>query len=207
MDEPAWQKADKIEFYHLNKEHAKQTYEKPFYPTTGRILWDKNNIYIGMEAEDADIWSTIEKHGGALWTEDVLEIFFKPRKDRHHLYEFEISPKNFILEIFYPSRGLESLWKSLPPYKSGLTSATKIYGTLNNWKDKDHKWTAEVAIPFSAFNETLKTIPDANDEWHFTLCRYDYSAYLEDVELSSSAMLSTDAFSHYEDYDVLHFQK
>ncbi|MBU0477430.1 carbohydrate-binding family 9-like protein [bacterium] len=206
FNELCWEKAKKIRFYHLNKGDEKQTYNKPFFPTSGMLLWDKNNLYVALEAKDKDIWATIEEHDGNLWSEDVLEIFLKPSKDKRHLYEFELSPKNILLDIFYPSRG-RPFCDGTKSYESGLKSAVRVYGTLNTWKDKDAGWTAEVAIPFDAFRETIDKNPKAGDKWLFALCRYDYSVYLEDKELSSSAKLSRQAFNLYEDYNILEFEE
>ena len=114
------------------------------------------------------------------------------------------------LDIFYPSRGVSvsDRDKHGTAYESNLKSATKVYGTMNNWKDEDEKWTLEVAIPFSSLNDVIDGIPQDGEEWRFALCRYDFSCYLEDKELSSSAHLGGQrGFHSYEDYDILEFQR
>lgn len=207
INEPAWEKADKIEFYLLPPKEGK--FKRPTSPTIARLLWDNNYLYIAMEAKDADIWGTIEGRDGPLWSEDVLEIFVKPRQDSFQYYEFEFGPKGALLDIFFPSRGLKSfaMKRWAPLFNPPIKHAVKINGTLNNWRDRDEGWTLEVAIPFDAFSETTKTPPRVGDKWRFGLCRYDYSVYLEAIEYSSSAQLSRVDFHLYEDYDILSFQK
>ncbi|MBU0478093.1 carbohydrate-binding family 9-like protein [bacterium] len=207
FDEPCWQKAKKITFYRLERWVTKQPHRKAISKTTARLLWDKDYLYIAMEAEDKDIWATIEEHDAVLCREDVLEIFLKPRKSKCSYYEFEISPKNVTWDIFYSSRGVSDNDKHCTAYESNLKSATKVYGTLNNWKDEDGKWTLEVAIPFSSLKDTIDRTPQNGEQWRFALCRYDFSSYLEDVELSSSACLGQRWFHLYEDYDILKFQR
>lgn len=208
FNELSWQKAEKINFYHIERGlHKTQTHPPAYSQTTARLLWDNNYLYIAMEAEDKDIWATLTEHDAVLCREDVLEIFLKPKRDKYSYYEFEISPKNITWDIFYPSRGVASWDRKWSSYESNLKSATKVYGTLNNWQDMDERWTLEVAIPFSALSEVIESPPRNGDEWYFALCRYDYSVYLEDFELSSSARLKEAWFHRYEDYDILVFKK
>ncbi|MFH1905047.1 MAG: carbohydrate-binding family 9-like protein [bacterium] len=211
FDESCWRKANKIKFYHLEKTHTEpQRHPAPFSPTTARLLWDKEYLYFAMEAEDKDIWGTITEHDSVLCNEDVLEIFLKPRENKYSYYEFEISPKNVTWDLFYPSRGVSAggpFQKRWSKYESNLKSATKVYGTLNKWKDKDEKWTLEVAIPFSSLKEVIAGTPRNGEQWRFALCRYDYSVYLENYEYSSSARLSLVWFHKYEDYNILEFRK
>ncbi len=205
LDEPDWQKARAINFYHL-KGKDPQDYKEAESPASGKLLWDDNNLYIGIEAKDRDIWATIREHDGKLWQEDVLEAFFKPDKNKPTYFEFEFSPKNTSLDLMIPRRSARS-FEYMKSYESHLKSAVKVYGTLDDWKDIDEKWVLEVAIPFSAFKD-ITSPPKIGDEWSFALCRYDYSVYLEKgVELSSSAKLSKLSFHLWEDYDILLFHK
>ena len=205
LDEPDWQKAESIKFLHLplTKDTQTQEYQEAISPAFGKILYDKNYLYIGLEAKDKDIWATM-KDGEILCREDVLEIFIKPKKDSFVYYEFEISPKNKEWTLMWPRRGARSD-KAAALYNPPLKKAVKIYGTLNDWRDVDDKWVLEVAIPFSAFKEVTSP-PQAGDEWSFSFCRYDYSVYLEGgLEYSATAKLSKIWFHLYEDYDILKF--
>lgn len=208
LDEPDWQKADSLSFFSLTRTKL-QNHFPAESPTIGKLLWDKDYLYIGIEARDKDIWSTIKKHDGNLWEEDVLEAFFKPDKNEPSYYEFEFSPKNVTLDLFWLHKGVSigaaRSYKHALLFESNLKSAVKIYGSLDSWKDKDDKWVLEVAIPFSAFKE-VTFVPKSGDEWSFALCRYDYSVYLKQgVELSSTAKLSKLNFHLWEDYDRLLF--
>ena len=83
-----------------------------------------------------------------------------------------------------------------------------MQGTLNNWRDRDECWTLEIAIPFSSFEQLQGKPPCANERWCFTLCRYDYSYYLEVTEQSATARLTGErGFHEYENYDILQFRK
>lgn len=209
LDEPCWADAETLDFLGWKKEGGKATLPEPTFPAIGRLAWDRQNLYVGIEADDADIWGMIEERDGKLWTEDVLEVFLKLREDAHLYYEFEFSPRNSVLDIFYPSRGLarwDLFWAGR--FNPPLKTAVKVRGTLNNWRDRDEGWTLEIAIPFSAFEQLAGKPPQEYERWRFTLCRYDYSYYLEKQELSTSAELPGErGFHEYESYDVLEFQK
>ncbi len=203
LDEQDWQKAKAIRFYHL-KRKGLQDYQEAESSAIGKLLWDKDNLYIGIEAKDKDIWATMGDEE-ILCSEDVLEVFLKPDRNKPTYYEFELSPKNALWDLMWPRRGARSS-KAASLFESHLNSAVKVYGTLNNWHDIDNKWVLEVAIPFSAFKEATSS-PKIGDEWSFALCRYDYSVYLEEGrELSSTAKLSKLNFHLWEDYDQLLFQ-
>ena len=49
--------------------------------------------------------------------------------------------------------------------------------------------------------------PKPGAKWKFALCRYDYSVYLENTELTSTAPLTRPDFHRYEDYGELTFVK
>ena len=204
LDEEGWKKADVIDTFYILRKSPKAKIREALSKTSARLLWDNEFLYIGIEAQDKDIWSTIKEHDGNLWTEDVLETFFKPDKNKYIYYEFEFSPRNVVLDLLWPRRRARSL-QFAKGFESNLKSAVKVYGTLKNWKDKDKKWVLEVAIPFSCFKDASLP-PKVGSEWKFAVCRYDYSVYLPGGrELSTSVPFSAHSFHHYEDYEVLRF--
>jgi len=205
LDEKDWQKARAINFYHLKRE-GPQDYEEAESPTVGRLLWDKDYLYVSFKAKDKDIWGYYTKRDESTCREDVSEVFLKPDIQKPSYYDFEINALGTVYDGFNVRRDAGSdrwgRWNC-----EGLKIGIKIKGSLNNWKDEDEYWQLEVAIPFSAFKD-ITLPPEIGNEWSFALCRYDYSVYLEEgVELSSSAKLSKLNFHLWEDYDKLLFQK
>lgn len=195
LDEPDWQRAKRIEFIPLGEAPAGQKRPTSAY---GKLLYDENNLYIAMAAQDKNIWATIEKHDADIFTEDVLEAFFKPSKTHPTYFEFEWSPNNVTLDLVVPGFRKE--------YESKAKSAVKIYGTLNDPEDTDKKWVVEVAIPFSAFNPPVDA-PTPGDQWTFILARYDYLVYKnkEVFQLSATAKLSKASFHLWQEYETLVF--
>jgi hypothetical protein len=199
LDEVAWEKAQVLEDFSAFWENRKAR-----SATKARLLWDENYLYFCAEMEDVDLYADVKEHNGMAWTNDVFELFFKPHEDKLAYYEFQVNALNTQLEMFLPSRGAGGYQRFAPVGKMGMESAVKLYGTLNDWKDKDKGWTAEGRIPWKAFEPTGGR-PKAGEKWRFALCRYDYSVAYDRPDLSSTAPLTKSDFHRYEDYGTVTF--
>ncbi len=215
LDEPAWQEAHVIDgFYTRVAKAGSGARIIPAHSRTRvRVLWDDEYIYIGAEMDDKDIYAVLTEKNSRTWYDDVFEIFIKPAEDSSHYYEFQVTPKNTTLELFLGREGDYRTFESRI-FCGGLQTAVTVRGEINNPKVEDEGWTAEIAIPFSAFRETVPP-PETGTVWTAAFCRYDYSHYLPEhiermhegrrYETSSSAVLTKGSFHHYPDYDKLIF--
>jgi hypothetical protein len=198
-DEAAWQKAELLQDFAVFWQHR-----KPATATRARLLWDDSHLYFAAEMEDHDLFADVKEHNGVLWDNDVFELFFKPSTERRPYYEFQVNALNTRLELFLPSRGSGAYRRFAATSRLGMESAVTLQGTLNQWEDRDTGWTVEGRIPWTGFAPTGGK-PKPGDRWRFALCRYDYSATLEQPELSSTAPLTQSDFHRYEDYGELTF--
>lgn len=205
LDEPAWDQAEVVDGFFAWRGRERVD---AYLQTEVRVLWDDTHLYIGATMWSADIYAPFEEDNDTLWRGDVFEIFVKPAEDSTHYYELHVAPNNRTLQMFIPRRGAGS-WERFI-YDAGMRTATTVRGEMNNWRTTDEGWTAEIAIPFTAFRETVPP-PRAGDRWRVAFCRYDYSVHLPEdrfrrgVEVSSSAAFATGNFHDYEEYDVLVF--
>jgi Carbohydrate family 9 binding domain-like len=199
LDEAAWEKAQVLKDFAVFWEHrpAKTA-------TKARLLWDDDYLFFAAEMEDSDLYADVTQRNGMTWTNDVFELFFKPREKRLAYYEFQVNAANTQLELFLPSRGSGGYQRFAPLTKLGMESAVKLEGTLNDPTDKDKGWIVEGRIPTSAFLSSGDK-PQPGAKWRFALCRYDYSVAFERVETSSTAPLTQPDFHRYEDYGELIF--
>lgn len=179
--------------------------DKKIYSNTQvYILYDENYLYIAGKMEDKDIIGYVKDPDGPVWNDDVFEVFIKPKFNSNHYYEINSNVLGTLFDGFYQRRGL--YFPRNLEFSSGTKLATKIKGTLNEWKDIDKGWEIEMAIPFSAFSQTTSP-PKKGDRWYFAICRYDYSTYIPlGKELTSSAKLRRANFHLYYDYDILLFK-
>ena len=136
-----------------------------------KLTWDDYNLYAGYLAYDFDIISQNRGTKGAVYNDDVLEIFIDPNPEDNQYFGFEINARGDLLDyimLFY--RNSNRNWSV-----KGLKYAIQIEGTLNNHKDKDRYWTLELAIPWKNFTEYAKTPPRDGDIWKIALNRIDYN--------------------------------
>jgi len=198
-DDAAWKNAEVLKDF-----AAYWRKSKPKSATKARLLWDDRYVYFLAEMEDKDLYADVKTRNGVTWSNDVFELFFKPSADSLRYYEFQVNAANTPLELFFPSRGSGGYQRFGPLTRLGMESAVKLQGTLNHWEDVDTGWTVEGRIPWTGFRAAGGK-PKAGTKWRFALCRYDYSANLEQPDLSCSAPLSVSDFHHYEDYGELTF--
>ena len=86
--------------------------------------------------------------------------------------EIEVSPNNTLFDAYFPARreGMDLSWDS------GVRSAVKFKGTINNPSDQDEEWTVEMAIPISKLANVPRVPPKKGDQWRFNLYRLDGEA-------------------------------
>ena len=176
---------------------------KPATAAAARLLWDDQHLYFAAVIEDKDVYAVHKTHDANTWEDDVVELFVKPSDHTHHYYEIHVNPLNTTLDLLIPRRGAGSFGR-FTPWESHIRSAVVIEGSLNDWHDADKGWIVEAAIPLEAFGKDTPK-PQLGDRWRFAVCRYDYSVYLDDKQLSSTARLSAANFHLHEDFDWLEF--
>jgi len=205
LDEAVWGRAEVVDGFFAWRGRERVA---AYLQTEVRVLWDETHLYVGATMQSTDIYAPFKEDNDTLWRGDVFEIFIKPSESSTHYYELHVAPNSRKLELFIPRRGAGS-WERFI-FNSGMRTATAVRGEMNNWRTTDEGWAAEMAIPFSAFEETAPP-PGAGAQWRVAFCRYDYSVHLPEdrfrrgVEISSSAAFPTGNFHDYEAYDVLLF--
>jgi hypothetical protein len=181
LDEAVWQTAPLTEPY---VRYGTLT-GVPVTATRARLAWDAEYLYVGVEAVDQDIWSTYTAHDSNLWEEDVLEVFIDPEGDAEGYLEFEVSPRNVVLDLWVEKPLFSQGGPSHTDWNaSGLRTAVQIQGTLGDGnraaperQDTDTGWTLELALPWTdvAIVSGVMSLPPApGDTWRLNVMRYDY---------------------------------
>ncbi|MEA3364367.1 MAG: carbohydrate-binding family 9-like protein [Candidatus Hydrogenedentes bacterium] len=199
LDEPAWQRADVLShFFVFSPENA-----RILSPTEVRMLWDPEFFYLAYQCEDKDIWSFSNQRDDSLWDGDVAEFFVKPSRDQMLYYEFVIAPNATVFDARYPSRGAGGA-NRFKTWESGISVASTVNGTDNDYRDEDLGYIIEVAIPWQAFRDAGK--PSIGTEWTFGAFRYDYSKLFEEpLLLKSFSGEALHGFHSYESYGEMRF--
>jgi hypothetical protein len=166
LDEAAWSQAAPpvtLQFLWENQTGAKQK-------TQGRLLWDAQALYVGYEADDADINARFENRDDPTYQDDAVEIFINPDPKQETLYYgFEMNVKGVLYDYLnYNSRTLFKRWDA-----TGMKIATSIRGTLNVRTDTDTGWSLEASIPWANFEELSRRPPVAGAMWKVNFNRWD----------------------------------
>lgn len=134
------------------------------WATEARLLWDDEHLYVGFVAEDQQVSSPFTKDDEPLYTSNVVEIFLNPSGDLQRYFEIEVSPADKLFDASFLGRrqGMDLGWSS------GTRHAVHVDGTLNDPRDLDRGWSAELAIPFASLDGAK---PRAGDVWRFNLFR------------------------------------
>ncbi len=178
LDDRAWRDALWTDWF-VDIEGAKKP--KPRFRTRAKLLWDEENLYVGAELEEPDIWGTLTEHDSVIFRDNDLEVFLKPRSDNPGYFEFEINALNTSWDLFLNKRYLDkgkadNTW-DIP----GLRTAVAVNGTLNHPGDRDHGWSLEIAFPWAAFASRIETAtPKAGDEWRFNFSRVEWQTTVAD---------------------------
>jgi len=181
LDEAAWASAPWMETYILYGTLNGVTTTH----TRAKIVWDHENLYVGVEAIDEDIWSTYIHRDDHLWNEDVVEFFIDPEGDAEGYMEFEVSPRNAVFDAWIEKPLFSQGGPSHVDWNAaGFHTAVQVEGTLggkdkdaNERKDTDVKWVMEAALPWedcAIVSGQMALPPHPGDTWRMNLTRYDY---------------------------------
>ena len=204
LDKTAWQRAESVAFdVPGDPQQSGQTLEEK---GIARLLWDDQFLYVAFEFTDSDVV--------ALGTEDdqehhalgdVAEIFLKPAEQTWY-WEFHVTPAGYVSTYWYAGRGrwgLKGVDAHIKP--RFIEAAAQVRGTLNDWRDRDQGWTAEVAIPLGKLDR-FRERSNQKENWTILLARYNYTRYRNQAtgpELSSWPVLSRPAYHLLEEYAQL----
>jgi len=199
LDDPAWQNAT-VYAMNIGKDRAMLN-QKLCEGGEVMMCWDDRNLYVGVRFHDSDVCTEVtEDQVHAYGQGDTLEWFIKPENSTWY-WELYATPNNKKTTFWFPSRGriLPSCFKD---YKSGLRVAAGVNGTLNNWRDTDEGWTAEMAMPLAdltAYGDKFE--PGA--KWRVLVARYNYSRCLPRIEYTMCPVLTQTNYHLYERYAPL----
>ena len=165
LSENAWAKAVPITLmFPWDSQNGKKQ------KTTVRLLYDRENLYVGYDSEDNDITAVFEKRDDSTFMEDCVEIFIKPSKTSDDYFGLEMNAKGTLFDYFYPFP--KEIVKSFD--FEGVQLKTTLRGTLNQPIDQDQGWSLELAVPFKNFAKySSHTPPKSGDTWQVQINRWD----------------------------------
>ncbi|KJD35097.1 carbohydrate-binding family 9-like protein [Tamlana sedimentorum] len=175
-NDAAWSKVDWSDTF-IDIEGVKQ----PKYKTKVKMLWDDKYYYILAQLEEPHVWATLTKRDTIIFHNNDFEVFIDPDGDTHNYYELEINALNtawdlFVSQPYRKNNVVLNDWNI-----TGLKSAVKVNGTLNNPKDTDEGWVLELAIPWKAYKKGYfhKNVP-TDSFWRVNFSRVNWDYQIKD---------------------------
>lgn len=177
LDDRAWRRAPwTTDFIDIQGDSL----PRPRFRTRAKILWDETYLYIGAELQEPNIKAALTEHDSIIFHDNDFELFIKPPVQvdgapSPGYFEFEINALNTSWDLFLNKPYLlggkaDNSW-DIP----GLKTAVSLQGTLNQSTDRDHGWTVEIAIPWTAFTSRLPvTRPQPGTQWRINFSRVEW---------------------------------
>ncbi|MBM4045176.1 MAG: hypothetical protein FJ279_08685 [Planctomycetes bacterium] len=188
LSETAWQKAEPIELV------LREGTGKPKLPTTAKMLWDNEALYVAFVCTDTDIWATMTQHDDPLWEQEVVEVFIDPTGTADPYFEIQVNPLNVVVDLRLV-KSLAGLGKRMFAWNaSTMKTAVKTTAPVNTWQVSDNprgQWTVEMAIPFKDLDTLPHSPPQDGDKWRVNLYRIERPALKKDEDDEYSAWAPT----------------
>lgn len=165
-----------------------------------RFAWDDQFLYLCVDFTDSDVVTKADQDGlHAYKLGDVCELFLQPVGQPCY-WELYVTPNGHQTTFLWPS--VHNHPPSALQKENHLIVAAHVDGTLNDSRDRDHNWTAQMAVPWSILKfEGQQFGP--HTAWHALVGRYNYSIHLPATELSSAPAISARNFHLTSEYATL----
>ncbi len=166
LNDPVWKKAIPYTNFIMQEPHYGQ---KPSEKTELRVLYDKNNLYIGIMCYDSEpqkIGANEFKWDNRGRASDVVKIIIDPFQDKRNGYVFFVNAKGVRTDGLAFGEYFSTNWDGIWDAKAKI---------LKNG------WSVEIKIPFKSigFNPKLSS-------WGFNVERY-IPRKMEKIRLSSTS--------------------
>lgn len=165
LDEPDWARAPVLTFADsMGRPNPIR------YPTRLRLLYDDSFLYVGFEADDADITERFAKRDDPIYEHETVELFIMPNvaaPATGPYVELQASPTGVIFDASFdgPRQGMRK------SYQAGQTVGTTVDGTVNDPRP-DRGWVSEWKVPFAGLRG-VKAAPKPGTEWRMNAFRIE----------------------------------
>jgi hypothetical protein len=149
----------------------------PRFRTRAKMLWNEQFLYVYAQLEEPQVWATLTKKNAVIYHDNDFEVFIDPEKSGENYYEYEMNAFNTIWELTLVKRYTRGGPAILGTNLAGLQSAVSIAGTINDPRDTDSGWSAEIAFPFAALASHCRNgacPPNVSDSWRINFSRVEW---------------------------------
>jgi hypothetical protein len=155
---------------------------KPRFRTRVKMLWDDEALYIAAELEEPHVWATLTEHDSVIFHDPDFEVFLDPAADNHMYGELELNALNTTWDLLL-TKPYKDGGKAVNAWEiTGLKTAVKVNGTINDPRDKDTGWTIEIKWPWKGLTElaAVPMPPKDDDQWRINFSRVEWDIDIAD---------------------------
>ena len=178
LDDPAWQAAPWSDDFADIEGDARP---KPRHRTRMKMTWDDTALYIAAELAEPHVWATIDQHDAVIFHDPDFEVFLDPDGDNHLYAEVEVNAKNTTWDLLL-TKPYKDGGKAIDAWEvTGLKTAVRVIGTLNDPRDTDTGWAVEMAWPWAGLKELtgVAVPPRDGDQWRVNFSRVEWDFTVE----------------------------
>jgi hypothetical protein len=165
---------------------------KPRFRTRVKMLWDDEALYIAADLEEPHLWAVLKEHDSVIFYDNDFEVFLDPDGDSHLYGELELNALNTTWDLLlskpYKDGGhAVNAWEI-----TGLKTAVKLDGTLNDPRDTDKGWALEIRWPWKGVHELVNTKthpvpPKDGAQWRINFSRVEWDTEVADGKYKKSS--------------------
>jgi len=159
LDEPGWAAAT---VYPLVGSLDGEPYDAR--PGVVRWAWDAEALYVAVEIDDPDVWSEYTQHDDPLWKQEVFEVFVFGDAERRGYLELQVSPRGTTFDARF-----ERYRKGDEAWDGTWRAAVSLRGTVDDRRDRDEGWSAELALPWPELCEHTEITCPPRAGQHFVV--------------------------------------
>jgi hypothetical protein len=209
LDEEDWQRVP----FTPNFGDISATDSTPKLYTKAKVLYDDNNIYIGVELEEPYPVATIQH--GLIWKDNSVGIYFDPASSSNLYNQYDINAwlaeSSIVLVDTYKTN-----YNTIDPYNMNMQKGVSIKGKLNDPAVESESWTVELAFPLHFLTQLHdEGKPKEGSVWRTLISRVQWGykevnrTWVKDDNVSPWYSCSTPQWAvslhHPENYNFLQF--
>jgi outer membrane protein insertion porin family len=164
LDDKAWKSAGKIENFVWTDGVG-----KPFEPTEAYLLWDDQNLYIGVRCYESNmdkIKISVMDNDEYVWADENVQILIDPTPEAEsNYYHIAITPIGTVFDMDVKNVDIGRR----RTYPTELGTKWNFGGELGT-DIRDNSWSIEISIPIFSLT---KNKPKEQDIWRFNLHRME----------------------------------
>lgn len=164
LDEPDWASAATMGPFIAYD--GKQRLE---FPTTAKMIWDEQNLYLAFVAQDADAHTPYTKRDDPLYDSEAVELFVDADGDKDEYVELQAAPNDLHFDAAFKGGRRKNFDTS---YDVKYETKTIVDGTVNDPSDVDRGFVSEWRVPIAELRDVPRP-PQVGDEWKINLFRLE----------------------------------